>query len=344
MIIQLGFVLLFAQVFPLAPLIALTNNLIQIRLDAYKICYTRQRPIAQKTSGVGVWEDVIQVMSVIGILTSCGLMGFASKQLTYRLQFLGKAGVVLLLLGFEHAILLFKYCLHTAISRIPPSIARLQVKDRRSIFTKKIPNRNTTNTTTTTMMNRRKSYSRKDNDINDNHYHNDDDDDGSSYPIFISSNDSNDNADNNDGDLVMNNDDNYVISTTTTTTTTNGYDNDDNDDHHIDETLPSRPSIAPQMSRYNYHHHYAHHHHHYHHHHHHHHRMSFAPISRQSFIPNNNNNDTTTITNDNESMDSTSSSSDDDEKGFRPTAKPKKRRVKAAYRASNANNLLARRR
>ena len=53
LIIQLGFVLLFAQVFPLAPLIALTNNLIQIRLDAYKICYTRQRPIAQKTSGVG---------------------------------------------------------------------------------------------------------------------------------------------------------------------------------------------------------------------------------------------------------------------------------------------------
>ena len=54
LIIQLGFVLLFAQVFPLAPLIALTNNLIQIRLDAYKICYTRQRPIAQKTSGVGI--------------------------------------------------------------------------------------------------------------------------------------------------------------------------------------------------------------------------------------------------------------------------------------------------
>jgi len=30
--------------------------------QAYKVCYTRQRPIAQKTSGLGVWEDVLQVI------------------------------------------------------------------------------------------------------------------------------------------------------------------------------------------------------------------------------------------------------------------------------------------
>ena len=34
-----------------------------IRLDALKLCYTRQRPIAVKTSGIGVWEDVLQIMS-----------------------------------------------------------------------------------------------------------------------------------------------------------------------------------------------------------------------------------------------------------------------------------------
>ena len=36
MVLQYGFVTLFVSAFPLAPLFALLNNLIEIRLDAYK--------------------------------------------------------------------------------------------------------------------------------------------------------------------------------------------------------------------------------------------------------------------------------------------------------------------
>ena len=42
-VIQLGFVLLFGAIFPLAPVIALLNNLVFIRLDASKLTYTRKR-------------------------------------------------------------------------------------------------------------------------------------------------------------------------------------------------------------------------------------------------------------------------------------------------------------
>ena len=84
-VIQFCFVLFFSEVFPLAPLVALLNNIVLIRLMAYKICYTRQRPIAQKTSGLGVWEDVLQIMSVVGILTNCGVLGYTSKQLRLSL-------------------------------------------------------------------------------------------------------------------------------------------------------------------------------------------------------------------------------------------------------------------
>lgn len=48
---QLGFVVIFAAVFPLGPLLALLNNIILMRLNAYKLCHTRQRPIAQKSGG-----------------------------------------------------------------------------------------------------------------------------------------------------------------------------------------------------------------------------------------------------------------------------------------------------
>lgn len=61
-IVQFCFVLFFSSVFPLAPLIALLNNTALLRLSAYKLCHTRQRPIALKSAGLGVWEDVLQVI------------------------------------------------------------------------------------------------------------------------------------------------------------------------------------------------------------------------------------------------------------------------------------------
>jgi Calcium-activated chloride channel len=63
LVVQLSLVLSFSMVFPLAPLLALLYNLALIRLDAGKLCYTRKRPIAVKTSGIGVWEDVMQITS-----------------------------------------------------------------------------------------------------------------------------------------------------------------------------------------------------------------------------------------------------------------------------------------
>jgi hypothetical protein len=54
-ITQLGFIFFFSAIFPLAPLIALINNSLLIRINAYKFCRLSKRPIAIKCSGLGVW-------------------------------------------------------------------------------------------------------------------------------------------------------------------------------------------------------------------------------------------------------------------------------------------------
>lgn len=135
LVVQLGFVLLFSIVFPLAPLLALLNNICLIRLGAIKICYLRQRPIAKKVGSIGVYEDVLQVMSVAGIITNCGIMTFTSVvlRLGYVGSHLGQAGLVLLMFTFEHLMLLFKYWLHVSVPRVPPSILRAQSRDRHSL-------------------------------------------------------------------------------------------------------------------------------------------------------------------------------------------------------------------
>lgn len=128
--VQFGFVIFFSPVFPLAPMIALINNLFLMRLGAFKMTYTRQRPIAAKSGGIGVWEDVLQIMSVVGILTNCLLMYRTSDQLAIIFPSLSDMGLAVGLFALEHCMLFFKYWLHTAIPRIPESVMNAMVKEQ----------------------------------------------------------------------------------------------------------------------------------------------------------------------------------------------------------------------
>ena len=138
LVIQMCFILFFGAVFPLAPLLAFVNNILLIRFKAIKICYTRQRPIAQKIGGIGVWNDVLQILSVGGALTNCALLGFVSTPLrNWLIPSVGQTGLALILFGFEQVLLLFKYWLHTSIPSVPPSVARAQLRERKSLLSKR---------------------------------------------------------------------------------------------------------------------------------------------------------------------------------------------------------------
>jgi anoctamin-10 len=129
-ILQLGFTLLFGAVFPLAPLISLFNNVLNIRVDAAKLMYTRKRPIAQRVDGLGVWEDIIQILSVFGIITTCCLLAFTSEVIGDLFYFTGNGFIVLILFFFEHVILMLKYVLMTSVNRIPLSVRRDQERNK----------------------------------------------------------------------------------------------------------------------------------------------------------------------------------------------------------------------
>jgi hypothetical protein len=54
----------------LAPLFALINNLIEVRLDAWKFLSKYKRPIPYKASDIGIWSDIISAISYVAVLTN----------------------------------------------------------------------------------------------------------------------------------------------------------------------------------------------------------------------------------------------------------------------------------
>ncbi|VDD88669.1 unnamed protein product [Enterobius vermicularis] len=64
-VIQFGFVTLFVTAFPLAPLFALINSLLEIRVDAYNFVVAMRRPLPERAQNLGIWLTIIDKAFVI---------------------------------------------------------------------------------------------------------------------------------------------------------------------------------------------------------------------------------------------------------------------------------------
>uniref|UniRef100_A0A2R9CR59 Anoctamin n=1 Tax=Pan paniscus TaxID=9597 RepID=A0A2R9CR59_PANPA len=59
MVLQFGFVTIFVAACPLAPLFALLNNWVEIRLDARKFVCEYRRPVAERAQDIGIWFHIL---------------------------------------------------------------------------------------------------------------------------------------------------------------------------------------------------------------------------------------------------------------------------------------------
>lgn len=90
MVLQFGFITIFVAAFPLAPLFALLNNWVEIRLDAQKfVCETR-RPVADRAQDIGVWFTILDSMAQLAVISNAFLIAFTSEflpRLLYQYQY-----------------------------------------------------------------------------------------------------------------------------------------------------------------------------------------------------------------------------------------------------------------
>lgn len=127
MYIQLGYVVLFSSAFPLAALCALINNLVEIRTDAFKLCFIFQRPFGQRVPNIGTWQNAMDVMGLIAVLVNCALIGL-SGQVHRMFPEMSTTQTILLIVALEHVMLILRLLVTCAIPDLPDWVATEMAK------------------------------------------------------------------------------------------------------------------------------------------------------------------------------------------------------------------------
>ncbi|XP_029438393.1 anoctamin-9 [Rhinatrema bivittatum] len=70
MVIQYSFTTIFVAAFPLAPLLAFMNNVIEIRLDAIKMVRLQRRMVPRKANDIGIWLQVLEGIGVLAVIAN----------------------------------------------------------------------------------------------------------------------------------------------------------------------------------------------------------------------------------------------------------------------------------
>ncbi|CAN9507134.1 unnamed protein product [Ophioblennius macclurei] len=81
MVVQFGFITLFVASFPLAPLLALFNNILEIRVDAWKFTTQFRRPVASKARNIGAWQEILNAVAILSVVTNAFIMAFTSDMI-----------------------------------------------------------------------------------------------------------------------------------------------------------------------------------------------------------------------------------------------------------------------
>jgi len=111
-VIQFGYVSLFAVAMPAIPILALFNNwCIESWVDRKKLLFWRQRPPPQSAEDIGLWIRILDVLGFIAVLTNVGVCIFTSgafDQETFETKFgyfiLIEHCVLILQLGIKYGV------------------------------------------------------------------------------------------------------------------------------------------------------------------------------------------------------------------------------------------------
>jgi len=138
LVMQFGYITLFASAFPLAFAISMLSNMVEVRSDAFKLSFVMKRPVSAPAKNAGIWDSILTVTVWSSVITNVFVFGFASDQMVVWFPSMfehtvaegadadiadGRGRIVIaLLFAFEHAFIIIGLLLMYFISPVPKEV------------------------------------------------------------------------------------------------------------------------------------------------------------------------------------------------------------------------------
>ncbi|KAI2655916.1 Anoctamin-7 [Labeo rohita] len=123
MVLQFGFITIFVAACPLAPLFALINNWVEVRLDAQKFVCEYRRPVVERAQDIGIWLTILNFISYLAVISNAFLISFTSDflpRLFYRYTTGSMRGYINFTLS--HVVLLIGRVIDWMVPDIPEEV------------------------------------------------------------------------------------------------------------------------------------------------------------------------------------------------------------------------------
>ena len=78
---------MFVAAFPLAPLLALLNNIFEIRLDAYKYTTQTRRPLGHRARDIGIWLRILEAMTYMSVISNVSSIKLEIEDCCYNMKY-----------------------------------------------------------------------------------------------------------------------------------------------------------------------------------------------------------------------------------------------------------------
>lgn len=124
MVIQFGYSVMFAPIWPLTPVCAFLNDIVELRTDAAKLCQNMRRPVPMRADSIGPWADNLSFLTWLGSLTTGSITYLLRGDAASTKPFLHMIAICLFA---EHAYLALRKVISTVMSRFS-NTTEIQIK------------------------------------------------------------------------------------------------------------------------------------------------------------------------------------------------------------------------
>ena len=123
-VLQMGLVSMFSLGWYLLPACAMLETLLQIRVDAYRLCSMTRRPDPNLAESVGSWGGLMEAMGLLACFTNAGLIVYTGGSFKGRKYTAN--GKLLYFFAFEHVLLAAKFLTHLLVESDPEALKEIR--------------------------------------------------------------------------------------------------------------------------------------------------------------------------------------------------------------------------